>query len=380
MIPLERVTCHLVELPLVHPFQTSFGKEQRRRALLVQVSGEGAQGWGECVASSGPWYSYETVDTALLVIREFLLPLLAQARLSHPTQLQQVFAPVRGHPMAKAAVEAAVWDLYCRLKGVPLWRELGGVRDEVTAGVSIGIQPTIPELLARIHAFVDQGYPRVKLKVKPGWDIAVLEAVREEFPGIALQVDANCAYRPGDPTLREFDRFGLLLLEQPFHYQDLLEHARLAREIDTPVCLDESITSPHRAREALELKACSVMNVKQGRVGGLTPAVEIHELARGQGVPVWCGGMLETGVGRAVNVALATLPGFTLPNDISATDRYFQEDIAEPPFELTPRGTIPVPQGPGLGVEVVPQCLRRHRLQCWEFSLKDFRSPGPLRG
>ncbi len=359
MIPLGALELFVIDLPLVHPFRTSFGEERVRRVLLVKLSGEGALGWGECVASSGPWYSYETVDTAFLVIRDFIVPLLRRGELRHPRDFPALVSPIRGHPMAKAAVEAALWDLHCRLNGVPLWREIGGVREEVTAGVSIGIQDSVPALLERIRHFVARGYPRVKLKVKPGWDVAVLEAVRGEFPELALQVDANCAYRPGDPALREFDRFRLLLVEQPFHYEDLLGHARLAREISTPVCLDESITSPHRAREALELGACSVINIKQGRVGGLTAAVEIHDLARDRGVPVWCGGMLETGVGRALNVALATLPNFSLPNDISATDRYFREDIAHPPFALTPRGTIPVPPGPGIGVEVDEARLRR---------------------
>lgn len=358
MIPLERLELFVTELTLVHPFRTSFGEERERKVLLVKLSGGGQAGWGECVAASGPWYSYETVDTALHVIRDFIVPMLRDAELESPRDFPGLVAPIRGHPMAKAAVEAALWDLYCRLKEVPLWREIGGVREEVTSGVSIGIQPSIPDLLARVRSFVEQGYPRVKLKVKPGWDIEVLEAVRKEFPEIKLQVDANCAYRPDDPALLGFDRFGLLLLEQPFHYEDLLEHARLAGRIETPVCLDESIGSPYRAREALELRACSVINIKQGRVGGLSAAMEIHDLARKRGVPVWCGGMLETGVGRALNVALATLPNFTLPNDISATDRYFTEDIAHPPFRLTPRGTIPVPGGPGLGVEVDEERLR----------------------
>ena len=370
MIPLEALELFVIDLPLVHPFRTSFGEERVRRVLLVSVAGEGAVGWGECVASSGPWYSYETVDTAFHMIRDFIVPLLRGARLEHPRDFPALVAPIRGHPMAKAAVEAAIWDLFCRLKGVPLWKEIGGVREEVLSGVSIGIQDSIPELLARVWEFVDRGYPRVKLKVKPGWDISVLEAVRGEFPEIKLQVDANCAYRPGDPALPEFDRFGLLLVEQPFHYEDLLEHARLARTLSTPVCLDESITSPHRAREAMELGACSVINIKQGRVGGLTAAVEIHDLARERGIPVWCGGMLETGVGRALNVALATLPNFSLPNDISATDRYFREDIAHPPFALTSRGTIPVPGGPGIGVEVDGERLRREAAVTARFGLR----------
>lgn len=370
MIPLERLRLIVLRLPLVHPFRTSFGEEREREVLLVSVEGDGMKGWGECVASSGPWYSYETVGTALHVIRDFIVPLLREASLETPRDFPTLVAPIRGHPMAKAAVEAALWDLYCRLKGVPLWREIGGVREEVVSGVSIGIQSSIPELIERVRGFVERGYPRVKLKVKPGWDVRVLEAVREEFPGIKLQVDANCAYTPGDPVLSEFDRFGLLLLEQPFHHEDLLDHARLAREIRTPICLDESITSPHRAWEALELGACSVINIKQGRVGGLTAAMEIHDLAQDRGIPVWCGGMLETGVGRALNVALATLPNFSLPNDISASERYFSVDIAHPPFELTPRGTIPVPPGPGIGVEVDEARIEGMALEQLELSLR----------
>jgi len=359
VISLEKLELFVTKLTLKHPFRTSFGEERERKVLLVKLWGSGKEGWGECVAASGPWYSYETVDTALHVIRDFIAPMLRDAELESPRDFPGLVAPIRGHPMAKAAVEAALWDLYCRLKGVPLWQEIGGVREEVTSGVSIGIQSSIPELLDRVRSFVTQGYPRVKLKIKPGWDLEVLKAVREEFPEIKLQVDANCAYSPEDPALLEFDRFGLLLLEQPFHYDDLLEHARLARRIETPVCLDESIVSPHRAREALELRACSVINIKQGRVGGLSAAIRIHDLAREREVPVWCGGMLETGIGRALNVALATLPNFTLPNDISATDRYFQQDIAHPPFRLTSRGTISVPKGPGLGIEVDEEKLRR---------------------
>ena len=370
MIPLESLELFLIELPLIHPFRTSFGEERARRALLVRIAGGGEVSWGECVASAGPWYSYETVETAIHVIRDFIVPLLRGARLGHPREFPGVVAPIRGHPMAKAAVEAALWDLHCRLEGVPLYRELGGVREEVVSGVSIGIQDSIPALIERVRSFLEQGYPRVKLKVKPGWDIEVLEAVRGEFPDIKLQVDANCAYSPDDPALYELDRFDLLLVEQPFHHEDLLQHAGLAGRISTPVCLDESITSPHRAWEALELGACSVINIKQGRVGGVTAALEIHDLARERGVPVWCGGMLETGIGRALNVALATLPGFTLPNDISATDRYFREDIAYPPFVLTSRGTIPVPRGRGLGIEVDEERIRRESGVHLEFDLR----------
>lgn len=371
MIRLERLSAYLVELPLVHPFRTSFGEEKVRRALLISLEGEGKVGWGECVAGAGPWYSYETVDTALQVIRDFFLPLLRGKAISHPTELGELLSPIRGHPMAKAALEAALWDLYSRLEGVPLWRALGGVREEVPAGVSIGIQRDLPALLDRVASFVEQGYQRVKLKVKPGWDIQVLEAVRDRFPDLPLSVDANCAYDLKDAEhLKAFDRFDLVMIEQPLRYDDLLGHAKLAEVLTTPICLDESISSPHRAWEALELSACRIINVKQGRVGGISAALEIHKLAQARGVPLWCGGMLETGVGRALNVALATLPGFTLPHDISATSRYYREDIAEPAFRLTPRGTIPVPEGPGLGVEVVPERILASQVRALSWRLK----------
>jgi len=365
-----RLSLHVVELPLVHPFRTSFGEERVRRALLVALEAEGVTGWGECVAGSGPWYSYETVDTAWSIIRDVFVPLIRGKAFSHPRELPRALARVRGHPMAKAALETALWDLHGRLQEKPLWELLGGVRDEVPAGVSIGIQPDLPSLLDRITGFLEQGYRRVKLKVKPGWDTDVLQAVRERFPDIPLSVDANCAYAWEDVEhLRDFDRFELMMIEQPLRHEDLVGHARLSRELSTPICLDESISSPHRAWEALELSACRIINVKQGRVGGPTAALEIHALAQARGIPLWCGGMLETGIGRALNAALASLPGFTLPHDISATSRYYREDIAVPPFELSARGTIPVPQGPGLGVEVVPGRLLRWQTAAWSTEL-----------
>ncbi len=370
MIRPARLSLHLVELPLVHPFRTSFGEERVRRGLLVALEAEGITGWGECVASSGPWYSYETVDTALAIFKGAFVPLIRGKAFSHPRELPRVLARVRGHPMAKAALETALWDLYGRLEGKPLRELLGGVRDEVPAGVSIGIQPDLPSLLARIEEFAAQGYQRIKLKVKPGWDVEVLQAVRESFPDLPLSVDANCAYTLEDVEhLKDFDRFDLMMIEQPLWHEDLVGHARLAGELSTPICLDESVTSPHRAWEALELAACRIINVKQGRVGGPSAALEIHALAQARGIPLWCGGMLETGIGRALNAALASLPGFTLPHDISATNRYFREDIAEPRFELSARGTIPVPQGPGLGVEVVPERLLRWETAAWVIEL-----------
>jgi O-succinylbenzoate synthase len=353
MIKLERMSLFLVELPLVSPFVTSFGEERTKQALLVSLTADGIMGWGECVAGSGPWYSPETVETARYVISEHIRPLLASHKtLEHPSDLPRLLSVIRGHPMAKAAVEAALWDIFARVQKKPLYHVLGGTKEEVPAGVSVGIQPDIPTLLSTVEHFLAEGYQRIKLKIKPGWDLEPVRAVREKFPDILLSVDANAAYKSADwETLRELDRLNLLMLEQPLGFDDLLEHARLGQMLSTPICLDESIDSAHRAWEALELSACRIINVKQGRVGGVTETLKIHELAMAKRIPLWCGGMLETGVGRALNVHLATLPGFTLPNDISATKRYFREDIADPPFELH-NGFIPVPKRPGLGVEI----------------------------
>lgn len=356
---IARAELRLIELTLAQPFETSFGREETRPALIVALYGDGAVGWGECVASSGPWYSYETVRTAWHVLEEFLIPRVLDQEIDGPRALWARLSPIRGHNMAKAALDAALWDLQAKLKGLSLARLLGGSREKIESGVSIGIQESIPKLLQEIEVRLDQGYPRIKLKIKPRWDLEVLEAVREQFPAIKLQVDANAAYSITDlPLLSQLDRFGLLMVEQPFAYDDLVDHAALQREMATPICLDESIPSLNAARAALTLGSCKIINIKPGRVGGLTQAVAIHDYCREHGVAVWCGGMLETGIGRAHNVALASLPGFTLPNDISASKRYWEEDIIEPEFELNKDGTISVPQGPGIGVEV-----RRDRLE-----------------
>jgi len=366
----ERVETHLVELPLRRPFVTSFGEERARQALLVRLVAGELEGWGECVVGSGPWFSSETVGTAQHVIESFIVPLLRASPLDTPGDYVEAMAPIRGHPMAKAGVEAAAWDLAARANGQPLWRLFGGVREEVPSGVSIGIQPSVAATLGAVAEAVDGHYRRVKLKIKPGWDVDVLTAVRERFPDLTLSVDANAAYRPSDADhLRRLDRLGLLMIEQPLTTEDLVAHAHLARTLATAICLDESIGSPHRAWEALELEACQIINIKQGRVGGPSAAIAIHDLAHARDVPVWCGGMLETGIGRALNVALATLPGFTLPGDISATHRYWDEDIAFPHFEVSARGTVPVPDGPGLGVEVSPRRLEEATSASWRTHL-----------
>lgn len=358
-VKLERVELRLIELELAAPFETSFGREERKRAVIIALFGDGAIGWGECVAGDGPWYSYETVETAWHLLREFLLPRVLGKELK-ASELKAELAPIRGHPMAKAAVEAAFFDLWAKLEGRPLAELFGGERDRVPSGISIGIQEEIPQLLEEVARRLEEGYPRVKLKIKPGWDLEVVEAVRREFPKLKLQVDANSAYTLEDRWLfAELDRFELLLIEQPLDYDDLVDHAQLQRELRTPICLDESITSLAAARAALELGSCQVINIKPGRVGGPSQAIAIHELCRAKGIPVWCGGMLETGIGRAHNLALASLPGFTLPNDISASSRYFPEDLIEPEIELNPDGTITVPRGPGIGVEVVKERLER---------------------
>lgn len=357
-LKLERAELRLIALRLVEPFETSFGREEERPALIVALYSDGAIGWGECVASSGPWYSYETVSTAWHVLEEFLLPRVLHQELDGPGALLERLRPVRGHNMAKAALEMAFWDLWAKLEGRPLAALLGGTKERVQSGVSLGIKGSIPELLEEIARRLEEGYPRIKLKIKPGWDLKVLEQVREQFPDIRLQVDANAAYTIADlPLLRELDRFGLMMVEQPFAYDDLVDHAALQRELKTPICLDESIPSLNAARAALELGSCRIINIKPGRVGGLAQAVKIHDECQAKLVPVWCGGMLETGIGRAYNVALASLPNFSLPNDISASKRYWEHDIIEPEFELNRDGTISLPKGPGIGVEVLKDRL-----------------------
>jgi len=364
MMKIELIELHYIDMPLVHPFETSFGREVTRPCILVAVHAEGLTGWGECTAHSGPWYSSETIETAWHVLRDFLIPEVLEQEVESPADVVTRFKRVRGHPMARAGLENAVWDLLAQAQGVSLAAMLGGERDRVAVGVSVGIEPTRDELLDRVAGYVAEGYRRVKLKIKPGWDIEAVRAVRERWPGLLLQVDANSAYTLDDASLlRELDQFDLLLIEQPLHHDDIVDHAQLQRQLRTPVCLDESIQSPEHARWALDIGACRVINIKVGRVGGLTAARQIHDLCSERDVPVWCGGMLETNLGRAANVALATLPNFTLPGDISASARYYEQDIAGPNFVLNDDSTIPVPTGPGLGVRVVPERLTAVRLR-----------------
>lgn len=357
---VERVVLHFVEMELVSPFETSFGREAKRPAILVEACAQGVSGWGECVAGSGPWYGYETVETAYHVLKGFLIPLLFRAQWSHPTALPGCLAAVRGHQMAKAALEAACWDLWAQGEGVSLSGALGGTKSEVESGVSVGIQRDLASLVSAIEGYRRDGYGRVKIKIKPGWDLDIVKGVRQALPEISLQVDANAAYTLEDTALfQALDGCGLLMIEQPLGHDDLVDHAALQSQLNTPLCLDESLKTLDDVKAMLALDSGRIVNIKAGRVGGLSNAVAIHNLCFRQQVPVWCGGMLETGVGRAANVALASLPGFTLANDLSASDRYYRQDLIDPPFVLNPNGTLSVPTEPGLGVHIDHSALQQ---------------------
>ena len=360
---INQVNLYHLNMELRTPFETSFGRDERRECLLLEVQADGLTGYGECVADQNPGYSYETVGTAWLILRDFLIPALVGQEIEHPLEFQTWVARVRGHPMAKAGLEMALWDLYGKRTGNSLADLLGGASERVEVGVSVGIQSTREALVEVVGGYLAQGYRRIKIKIKPGRDVAESQAVRRAFPEVRLQVDANSAYTlESAEALRPLDQLGLLLIEQPLSEDDLWDHRHLQAEFNTPICLDESIVSPRHARQALEMQACRIINIKAGRVGGLSQAVDIHAICHAQGVPVWCGGMLETGVGRASNLALASLPGFTLPGDISASERYYLEDITQERFSLNPDSTITVPTGLGLGVTIDQKALERATL------------------
>lgn len=356
---LQQAELREVALPLVAPFRTALGTQEHRNSLLVKVTTvDGAVGWGECVADDDPTYSAEYLAGAREVVRQFLLPRLSRAPELTAALVPELLRPVRGNPMAKTAIEMAVLDAELRTAGISLAQYFGATRTELAVGVSVGITDTVDELISAVDGYLRAGYARIKLKIEPGWDIEPLRAIRETFgPDIALQVDANTAYGPADqPHLRRLDAYGLTLIEQPFAPDDLLSHTRLAARMDTPICLDESITSARDAATAIRQEACSIVNIKPGRVGGYLEARRIHDLCLANGVPVWCGGMLETGLGRAANLALAALPGFTLPGDISASARYYTRDITAP-FVLHD-GRLTVPTRPGIGVLPDPDALQ----------------------
>ena len=351
---IERVEVRELHLPLRHPFETSFARTTRKEFLLVAVSAGGLTGYGECVADRDPYYLPETNGTVWHVLEEFLVPLLLSLEIGHPREVGPGLARVRGHEMAKASLEMAVWELWARREGVPLRKVLGGEKTSIESGVSIGLQADEAALLAKAETEIAAGYRRLKIKIKPGHDLDLVRALRARFGPVPLMVDANSAYTLSDaPRLRALDDYALMMVEQPLGWDDIVDHASLQRELRTPVCLDESIRSPDDARRALDLGACRIINIKAGRVGGFASSLAIEEQCRARGVPVWCGGMLESGIGRLANVHLQTRPGFSLPGDTSASARYFEEDLVDPPVVVSPEGRIAVPEGPGIGHAIV---------------------------
>jgi O-succinylbenzoate synthase len=350
---IERIEIRRIELPFVAPFETSGWREYANHSLIVRLFAGGQEGWGESPVGMGPWYNEETQSTGWAIAREHLAPMLLQAEIGRPEDVDALYQKVRGNRIARSGFDFAAWDLFGKLEGRSLSAMLGGMRERVDVGVSVGVQPHIEALLRVVGGYVEAGYRRVKLKIKPGWDVEPTRAVREAWPDLRLQVDANSIYTLDQADhLAQLDAFDLLLIEQPLAHDDIFDHAKLQRRLRTPICLDESIVSPEHARWALELKACGVINIKPSRVGGLSAARQIHDMCQEAGVPVWCGGMLETGIGRAANVALASLPNFALPGDISASDRYFRRDVVSNPFALNPDSTLSVPAAPGAGADV----------------------------
>jgi O-succinylbenzoate synthase len=365
---IDHVDLYHLRMTLRNPFETSFGRINTRDCIIVEVYSGGITGYGECAADRDPGYSYETAGTAGLILRDFLIPAILNEDIRHPSDLERKLSFVRGHHMAKSGLEMALWDLLGKMEGNSLRSLLGGIHDRVNVGVSIGLQDSPKALVKTVESYLSQGYRRIKIKIKPGRDIVDAQAVRIAFQDLPLQVDANSAYTlesAGD--LSPLDDINLLLIEQPLAEDDLWDHSKLQSQFKTSICLDESIISLRHARQALEMDACRIINIKVGRVGGLSQAVAIHNYCHKKEIPVWCGGMLETGVGRAANLALASLPGFTLPGDISATDRYYAEDITRQRFVLNPDSTIDVPDHLGLGVEIDHEALNRFSFDHWTF-------------
>ena len=360
---ISSITIHEIQLDLRQFFETSFARVTCEHFLLLEVNVEGVTGWSECVASEAPSYSSETVKTSLHIIEDFIAPHLFNRDFQHPDEILPLLHHIRGHNMAKAAVEMGCWDAFSRIQGEPLSKTLGGTRAEIVSGVSIGIQDSVEQLLEKINLELEDGYQRIKLKIKPGWDIDVIQKVRQQFPDLPLMVDANCAYSLVDVDLfRAMDEYNLTMIEQPLHYSDMWDHAKLQEQIDTPICLDESIHSADDARKAIEMGATKIINIKPGRLGGLSSARDVHSVALEHNIPVWCGGMLESGIGRAHNVHLSTLPNFILPGDVADSKRYFVEELIEPTVQVRKNGTIEVPKGPGIGYTVKIDRIKKHRI------------------
>ncbi|HEX7587589.1 MAG TPA: o-succinylbenzoate synthase [Anaerolineae bacterium] len=367
---IDRIEIRHIKMHLIAPFETSFGVETDEEHIIVRVDAEGVTGWGESPVGVGPYYSYETTQTAWHVLRDFLVPAVLGRDIASVDDAVRLCERVRGHNMAKAGLESALWDAFAKARGESLAQALGGTRDRIRVGVSVGIQSSPEALVERVGRYLRDGYGRIKVKIAPGRDIAFVSAVRKSYPDILLQVDANSAYTLDDVAiLRALDAFNLLLIEQPLGYDDIYAHSKLQRELKTPICLDESIHTLADAQAALELGSCRIINIKPARVGGYSESKRIHDLCAQHNVPVWHGGMLESGIGRAGNVALAALPNFTLPGDISASKRYFLEDIVEPEFEVASDGTMAVPTKPGIGVDV-----RKERLEQVTVRREEFRT------
>ncbi len=366
---IEALTLRELRMPLVTPFETSFGKTENRRILLVEIHADGGSGWGEVTCGELPFYSAETPDTARAILSQVIAPMVLRKEFAHPRDLGPLMRAIRGHAMARAAVENAAWELAARQAGQPLWRFLGGTRREIPCGVSIGIKPSLEAQLAAVEKELAAGYQRIKVKIKPGWDLEPLGAIRRRWPEIRLMGDANSAYTLADAGhLARFDAFALMMLEQPLWHDDIYFHAQLQRQIQTPLCLDESIHHARDVEQAAALGACRIINIKLGRVGGFASARAAHDAAAAAGIPVWCGGMLESGIGRAHNIALCTLPNFTLPGDVTASRRYWHEDIIDPEVTVTSQGTIVAPEMPGSGFE--PRIERIRKLTVWEQTLR----------
>jgi o-succinylbenzoate synthase len=366
---IRHIEMRELRMRLLHPFETSFGATQERHVILLSVTDGTHVGWGEVTAAEGPFYGYETWETAWHILRDYILPTVAGKQLATAADFGHSIRGVRGHNMAKAGIETALWDLEAKVRNVPLWRMLGGTRDRIDCGVSIGIQQSLDKLLSKIETEIAAGYRRIKIKIKPGWDLQVIREVRAAFPAIQLMADANSAYALADiRVFKEMDRYNLMMVEQPLHHEDIIDHAELQRQIETAICLDESIHSADDARKAIRIGACRIINVKLGRVGGHSQVRELHDICRDNGVPVWCGGMLESGIGRAHNVALSSLENFSLPGDVSASERYWSEDIIIPPVEVSSSGQIAQRHGPGIGFTVNEDLVSKLTVRSQVFS------------
>lgn len=362
---IDQIELRLLRAPLKHPFETSFGRFTEREFVFVSALGDGAIGYAECIAMSTPFYNEETTGTAWHMLREFFIPSLFQNDIEHPEQISKVLSPIRGNNMALSSLESAIWDLYCKQQNLSLSAALGGTRQEIVGGVSIGIEPSIEHVLDNVERFLGEGYQKIKVKIKPGFDVALIAAIRERFgEKVLLMADANSAYSLQDIAIfKELDQFKLLMIEQPLAHDDIIDHAKLQAQLQTPICLDESIVTLDDARHAIELKSCRTINIKIGRVGGLARAKQIHDLCAQHDIPVWCGGMFEMGVGRAHNIAIASLPNFSIPGDTSPSSRHWCEDIVEPALEFSSKGHFAVPESAGFGYEINRDVLDKFTVQ-----------------